>query len=621
MATLFVRPGDSIQRAIDSAKSGDVIQVATGTYRESLTINKSIRLTGAGSSRGRTTVLSPGAGNNGIVLGEGSSGSQIRGFQIRDGRAGIITAAPVSNVVLSNNAFLNLERFAILVGNGSSNFQISSNAIERVNVGIQLITAAGSTLDQIRVFNNQIRDVSGIALYLTKTLGNTATGGSVGQVTLRDNQITQDVSLIGDNLSLITLEFDPAATHQPVSVTRNRITLEGNSQVSKGVYGLRVKGNVGKLDVTSNIITDLTRSIAVTSGGFWIDGQDSIFGKIPGTAGLNFSRNSLKGLVAPIFYDGTLATGTRLNWSNNSYQNFEGSRFSDIFGGTSGRDSVNGRAGGDLLYGRNGNDSLTGDQGNDTLLGGAGRDTLLGGQGIDILNGGTGSDDLSGGTGRDLFVFDSFDTGTDIIRDFQSSVDQIDLRQILSPAALSVSGFSDFVQVKQAGRDTQVLVDFNGTLAGRRFRPLAVLKNTSVRQVQASDFTFTVQGTEGNDILIGGAENDNFTGGSGTDLLTGGGGRNQFVFLRSDLTSLIDSTDTITDFNPSRDVINLRDLVKGVEYQSEIPLTDYVQLIQSGANTIVQVTPEGDSLAPTFKTVAVLNNIATTSLTPTNFIF
>ena len=147
------------------------------------------------------------------------------------------------------------------------------------------------------------------------------------------------------------------------------------------------------------------------------------------------------------------------------------------------------------------------------------------------------------------------------------------------------------------------------------------LQNTNAQQIQPSDFTFTVQGTAGNDILTGGAENDNFTGGLGTDQLTGGAGRDQFAVLRSDLTSLTDSTDTITDFDLTRDLINLSNVVKGVDYQSPTPLTSYVKLIQTGANTLVQVTPEGDSLTPSFKTVAILTNVTATSLTVTNFVF
>ncbi|MFM7426900.1 MAG: type I secretion C-terminal target domain-containing protein [Elainella sp.] len=615
MAVLFVRPGTSIQSAIDRANNGDIIQVQAGTYRESLNLNKRITLQGT-SNR---SILIPGAGRDGITLGAGSSGSRISGFQIRNGRAGVVTETAVSGISVVSNTFSDLERFAILVGRGSSNFQIANNVIERANVGVQMITTTGSKLDQITVSNNQIRNVTGIAVYLTKTLG--VGPSSVGRITIQGNQITQDVGLIGNNLSLITLEFDRPLASDPVVVTGNRITLQGQSAAAKGVYGLRAKGNVGQLTVTSNTITNLSPSSAVTSGGFWIDGQDTVFGKMPGTAQLNVTNNTLRGLTAPIFYDGTLAAGTSMNWNGNSYQTFSGTQFSDIFGGTIGRDAVNGRAGGDLLYGQGNSDSLTGEQGNDTLLGGLANDALDGGEGVDILNGGLGADSLTGGLGRDLFVFEAVELATDTIQDFQPGVDQIELRRILTPQAFATSGFTDFVQLRQVGNNTQVSVDANGRLFGRSFTPLVVLRNTSASQVRPTDFTFTVQGTAANDVLIGGAENDNFVGNLGNDQLTGGTGRDQFVFQRTDLVSLTDSTDTITDFDPARDVINLRDIVKGVTYQSATPFTSYVRLIPSGANTVVQVTPEGDSATPTFKTVAVLNNLAPPSLTATNFIF
>src|SRR5690606_12374677 len=66
--------------------------------------------------------------------------------------------------------------------------------------------------------------------------------------------------------------------------------------------------------------------------------------------------------------------------------------------------------------------------GDDHLLGGAGDDVLLGGIGNDLLRGGEGADVLWGHQGNDSFRFDTaLDSLVDIIQDFESGTDQIEL--------------------------------------------------------------------------------------------------------------------------------------------------------------------------------------------------
>jgi Ca2+-binding RTX toxin-like protein len=60
---------------------------------------------------------------------------------------------------------------------------------------------------------------------------------------------------------------------------------------------------------------------------------------------------------------------------------------------------------------------------------------LTGGDGDDVLNGGAGTDILVGGAGADRFVFRSatqagIGTARDVIEDFESGVDMIDLSAI-----------------------------------------------------------------------------------------------------------------------------------------------------------------------------------------------
>jgi Ca2+-binding RTX toxin-like protein len=68
--------------------------------------------------------------------------------------------------------------------------------------------------------------------------------------------------------------------------------------------------------------------------------------------------------------------------------------------------------------------------GNLILLGGGGHDTLTGGAGSDVLIGGEGSDALTGGAGADTFRYDAASTAPDLIGDFQSGTDKIDLSRI-----------------------------------------------------------------------------------------------------------------------------------------------------------------------------------------------
>jgi Ca2+-binding RTX toxin-like protein len=88
-------------------------------------------------------------------------------------------------------------------------------------------------------------------------------------------------------------------------------------------------------------------------------------------------------------------------------------------------------------YGSLAADKLTGDKGNNQFDGDAGNDVLNGKGGNDILAGGYGLDMLCGGSGNDIFMFDKLPAlgggiiNIDTIKDFQSGVDDIYLRQLI----------------------------------------------------------------------------------------------------------------------------------------------------------------------------------------------
>ncbi|MEH2290652.1 MAG: calcium-binding protein [Nostoc sp.] len=105
-----------------------------------------------------------------------------------------------------------------------------------------------------------------------------------------------------------------------------------------------------------------------------------------------------------------------------------------------------------ILNGGDGNDSLiaSGAIGNNTLEGGSGDDTLRGGSGDAIIIGGKGNDRLFGEGGIDTFVFNSFDEGLDLIRDFGANNEPNELIQVsaagfgggLSAGVLQASQFT-----------------------------------------------------------------------------------------------------------------------------------------------------------------------------------
>ena len=150
----------------------------------------------------------------------------------------------------------------------------------------------------------------------------------------------------------------------------------------------------------------------------------------------------------------------------------------DVMHGGAGNDTVYGEIGDDVLFGETGSDIIDGGNGNDALYGGADGDTLLGGTGADLLEGGVGNDAMWGGYGADLFVFrDGF--GSDVIHDFDSGLDRIDLS--------GVSGITDWNDLTVS----HLTIGANGTVViVDGANSIELLHTTSLDQLHETDFVF-----------------------------------------------------------------------------------------------------------------------------------
>jgi Tol biopolymer transport system component len=142
------------------------------------------------------------------------------------------------------------------------------------------------------------------------------------------------------------------------------------------------------------------------------------------------------------------------------------------------------------ILGTSGNDRLIGTKGNDWISGDAGNDFLNGKAGNDILIGGPGRDTLIGGPGKDQFVFTSSNDGVDIIRDFISRQDKINLQQVLDQIVPGgyhgKNAIADhYLRLVSRGSSTRIDLDFNSKQAGG-FRPLAIVNNMDISMLGSS---------------------------------------------------------------------------------------------------------------------------------------
>jgi Ca2+-binding RTX toxin-like protein len=228
----------------------------------------------------------------------------------------------------------------------------------------------------------------------------------------------------------------------------------------------------------------------------------------------------------------------------------------DIVTGDDGDNLISGGLGDDRISGLGGNDQLLGDDGNDELDGGDGDDVLAGGAGNDLLVGGNGVDQLDGGDGDD-FVFGN------------NGDDQL------------IGG--DGNDQLYGGRDHDVLDGGAGN-----------------DLLQASTGNDVLIGGTGQDTLYGGAGADILVGGAGDDMLSGGSEADRFVF-----TSVDDGFDEIKDFRAD-DVLAIGDALVDFAPGDEAA---FVNLVDDGTDTTVQIDPDGAANGTAFTSIAVLDGV------------
>ena len=243
--------------------------------------------------------------------------------------------------------------------------------------------------------------------------------------------------------------------------------------------------------------------------------------------------------------------------------------------GGAGNDTLLGSNGVDLLLGGDGNDFADGQQGNDVALLGAGDDTFQWdpGDGSDVIEGQDGTDamafngsnasenmDVSANGGRVRFTRNvanitmDLDDVESIVAKTLGGADNLvvndlsgtDVANVVADLAAGAGGDDgqpdnvianatngdDIATVVGAGPNVQVSglaarISVSGAVAGSDRVTVNALAGADVVDatgLAATSALLTLDGGDGDDVLLGGAGNDTLLGGAGDDVLIGGPG-------------------------------------------------------------------------------------------------
>lgn len=330
----------SIQAAVDAAAAGDTIEIESGTYNETVTVNKDLSFVGVDTGGGPPLVT--GNGGSAFVLTGNIGATETVSF------GGIAFDTPARSGIQATDATLILGTLSV---DDCSFANADSNGIEI----------------------------------------NAASGASVGNAIITDSTFTNN----GDRLSVGNGAGDIIFFQYAGNATLSGLTLSGDDTGTDGPRtGIQFRNDTGALGTVS--ISDVTINGSYSGQAIGIFNYDNIDGLtmtdvVLNANSVNFNQVlNIGGVGGNVDLTNTAGPGAK--FVNVTAPNLAANLDVTTIAGDGTDNELTGDGNPNFVNGQGGNDTLEGGGGNDYVSGGAGNDTLEGGTGSDIIVGGGDTD-------------------------------------------------------------------------------------------------------------------------------------------------------------------------------------------------------------------------------------
>ncbi|MFB6254411.1 MAG: right-handed parallel beta-helix repeat-containing protein [Halobacteriaceae archaeon] len=277
----------TIQAAINNASEGSTILVQSGTYNETVVINKSLTLVG---DPGNTTV---GPGSNAPILnGGGREGSAftiasgvsdvvIKGFIIRNftgtfpnGVGVVATDNSNSNITIRDNRFRHLITGGVISLPGGQQWTIKKNRIVGAGIhGIYLAnTAASVVVNNTIIGKGNVFSAESGSIYGITIVSSSPTTDALTSITIKDNTLSGAFEGLGI-INIWSIATHENETLHSIRIINNSIHERTPSDAITRGINIFANGESGNKAVITNLTVTNNSISGVSAAAIGIGGR------------------------------------------------------------------------------------------------------------------------------------------------------------------------------------------------------------------------------------------------------------------------------------------------------------------------------------------------------------